>query len=79
MAPKIINYEAPAVAKRNPREAISKDFHSLGKSELAPKGGNSEVPVGQFLSSLQFLRRSELEPKEINSEVPAVKFCAKGV
>ena len=33
-----IHSEAPAKAKRNPREVISGDFHSKVRSELAPKG-----------------------------------------
>ena len=79
LAPKKINYEASAKAKRNPREGISRDFYSQGRSNLAPKGSNSEVPAGQFLCSVQFLRRSELAPKWINSEVSSWDFCANGV
>ena len=41
-----------------------------------PKGSNFEVPVGQSLSSLQFLRISELSPKVINSKVLVGEFRA---
>ena len=37
LEPKETNSEAPAKAKRNPREGISGDFHSQVRSELAPK------------------------------------------
>ena len=37
-APKWSNSEAPAKAKRNPREGISFNFHSQVRSERAPKG-----------------------------------------
>ena len=38
LAPEGIYSEAPAKAKRNPREGISRDFHSQVRSELALKG-----------------------------------------
>ena len=37
LAPKRINSEAPEKAKRNPWEGISGNFHSQGRSKLAPK------------------------------------------
>ena len=49
----------------NPREGLSRNPQSQGKSELSPKGNNSQVPAGQLQ------RRSDLAPKWINSEVPA--------
>ena len=39
---------------------------------------NSEVPEGNFLRSVQFLRRSELAQKGNYSEVPAGEFCSSG-
>ena len=79
MAQKVINSEAPAKAKRNPWEGISRDFHSQGRSELEPKGSNSESPSTQILWSVQFPRRPKLSPKGINYEVPAAQLCANGV
>ena len=40
---------------------------------------NTEVPAGQFLRSLQFLRGYELAPKGNNSEVPARDFRASRI
>ena len=53
---------------------------------LIPKGDpswrqkeiNSEVPVGQFLRSVQFLSISQSAPKRNNYEVPAGEFGASG-
>ena len=50
-------------------------FIPKGDPSWRQKEINSEVPAGQFLNSVQFLRRSELKPKESNSEVPAKDFC----
>ena len=44
-----------------------------GRSKLAPKESNSEVPEENFQ------QRSELAPKGINSRVSAGAFCACGV
>ena len=57
LEPKGINSEAPAKAKRNPQEVISRNFHSQGRSNLAPKVSNSKVQAGKFLLSVQFLCR----------------------
>ena len=65
LAPKGINYEAPAKAKRNPREGISGDRRSQRRYKRAPNGIISEVPAGKFQ------QRSELSPVGINSESPA--------
>ena len=48
LAPKGINSKAPEKAKRNPREGISRDFHSQGRSELAPKGSKIRGASGKI-------------------------------
>ena len=42
------------------------------------KETNPEVPAGQFLRSVQFIRRYQLAPKGNNSKVPAGEFCVSG-
>ena len=79
LAPKGNNYEEPVKSKRSPQEGIYGEFHYQGRLDLAQKRRNSEVPAGQFLCSLQFLRRSKLAPKWFNSEVTVGKFLANRV
>ena len=52
--------------KESPGIFIPKGDLSWRQKEI-----NSEVPVGQFLRSVQFLRRSELAQKGNHSEAPA--------
>ena len=83
LAPKGINSEAPAKAKKNPREGISGDFHSQGISKLAPKGINSEVPaVNSYVvynsdvdpswrqkESIPRYQRENFAPTELESQI----------
>ena len=70
LAPKVINSKTPEKAKRNPWEEISRDYHSQGRSDLAPKGntfwGASRTmsPKWKILRIVQFLRRYKLSPKK---------------
>ena len=59
--------------KESPGILIPKGDTSWRQNEI-----NSEVPEGQFLRSVQFLRISELAPKGNNSEVPAGEFAPAG-
>ena len=45
-------------------------FIPKGDRSWRQKKRNSEVPAGQFIRSVQFLRRSKLAPKGNNSEGP---------